>query len=385
MKKIAIVCNTDGALYNFRKPLIELHVNDGWEVQTFSNNFDNYFPELRKLNCTPNYVNFNKQNSLLENFRCTFSAISKIRKFNPDIIHIYTLQPIILLSIPLRIYGFDCIYSTVTGMGINFNVGNGPLTLKQKLILVILKISFYANRKIQVQNNYDYNFFIKYNVLSAGKILKVNGSGIYLKNRASDLSENKLSIYQKISFNLDPKKKIILFASRGLKEKGLFNFAEAAQIAQELNADFQFIHAGSYPEFMTKKEYEKFAKIHNFLILGYVKEISSLFKISDVIVLPSLYREGTPKSLIEAIYFNKIILTNNIPGCNETVIDGANGWLCEPGNSYDLVAKILKVSSMDNDLVRRTNNYLIKKYDVEKLYEINNKMYNLNTKNNDKL
>jgi N,N'-diacetylbacillosaminyl-diphospho-undecaprenol alpha-1,3-N-acetylgalactosaminyltransferase len=126
---------------------------------------------------------------------------------------------------------------------------------------------------------------------------------------------------------------------------------------------------------MTVVEYEDYAKNHNFLSLGYVKEIHNLFRIADIVVLPSLYREGTPKSLIEAIYFNKIIITNDIPGCNETVIDGANGFLTSPGNTNDLVSKILKTKNLDLSLVKKTNDFLLQKYDIVQIYDLNKRMY----------
>ena len=160
-----------------------------------------------------------------------------------------------------------------------------------------------------------------------------------------------------------------------MKEKGLFHFAESAKTISEINSDFQFVHAGGYPEFMTKSEYENFAKKHKFIVLGYVKHIESLFRVSDVIILPSLYREGTPKSLIEAIYYNKIIITNDIPGCNETVIDGANGWLSKAGNTNELIAKILKINELDVSLVKKTNDFLINKYDIKNIYNLNKLMY----------
>jgi N,N'-diacetylbacillosaminyl-diphospho-undecaprenol alpha-1,3-N-acetylgalactosaminyltransferase len=378
MRKIAIICNTDGAVYNFRKPLIELHIKDGWEVQSFSNDYGNYFAELRKLKCIPNRINFQKKNNIFSNLSCIFSTLSLIRKYNPDVIHIYTLQPIILLSIPLRIFGFKLIFSTVTGMGMNFDIDNGPLSMKQKIILFMLKLSFKANQKVQVQNYFDYDFLLKNKVVKSDKIVKINGSGMNIETRGKEITkvDRDFSVLKK--FNLNPEKKIVLFASRGLKEKGLIQFAEAAKIISDLYPEFQFVHAGGYPEFLTKMEYESFARSNNFMVLGYIKEISSVFKISDVIILPSLYREGTPKSLIEGIYHNKIIITNDIPGCNETVINGANGWLCKPGNTYDMIANILKVDKMDMDLVRRTNDFLILKYDVQMIYNLNKTMYNLN-------
>ncbi len=373
--KIAIICNTDGALYNFRKPLIQMHVNDGWEVHTYSNDYGNYFQELKNLKCEPNFVNFYQNNSLKQNIILVIRIISLLRKLKPDVIHIYTLQPIILLSIPLWICGFKNIFSTITGMGRNFDIYDKPLSKRQKFILFILKISLIVNKKIHVQNNFDKEFLLKYNVTSEIKLHKVNGSGIDISNRSNDLkiSEQNIDFCKKMNIGLD--KKIILFAARGLKQKGLHQFAETSKIISSLSSDFLFLHAGGFPDNMTVVEYEDYAKNHNFLSLGYVKEIHNLFRIADIVVLPSLYREGTPKSLIEAIYFNKIIITNDIPGCNETVIDGANGFLTSPGNTNDLVSKILKTKNLDLSLVKKTNDFLLQKYDIVQIYDLNKRMY----------
>tara|TARA_B100000787_G_scaffold165442_1_gene149325 strand:+ start:496 stop:1641 length:1146 start_codon:yes stop_codon:yes gene_type:complete len=374
-KKIAIICNTDGALFNFRKPLIQSHSSEGWEVHTLSNNYDNYFKELKELKCSPHLLKFNQKNSFLENLSVIKSAISIIKKIKPDIIHIYTLQPIILLSIPLKLIGCNKVFSTVTGMGRNFGIYDTPLTRKQKLILFALKLSFMANRKVHVQNNFDKEFFLNHNVIPSKKLTKVNGSGMDIMNRNKDLSSMKENSELAKKLNLNSNKRIILFPARGMSEKGLFHFAESARIVSEITSDFQFVHVGGYPDFMSKTDYEDFAKNHNYVALGYIKNIASLFLLSDVIILPSLYREGTPKSLLEAIYFNKKIITNDVPGCNETVIDGANGWLSKPGSTNDLVSKILKINDLNNDLVKKTNDYLVTKYNINKIYELNKLMY----------
>ena len=194
-------------------------------------------------------------------------------------------------------------------------------------------------------------------------------------NRNKDLSSMKENSELAKKLNLNSNKRIILFPARGMSEKGLFHFAESARIVSEITSDFQFVHVGGYPDFMSKTDYEDFAKNHNYVALGYIKNIASLFLLSDVIILPSLYREGTPKSLLEAIYFNKKIITNDVPGCNETVIDGANGWLSKPGSTNDLVSKILKINDLNNDLVKKTNDYLVTKYNINKIYELNKLMY----------
>ena len=370
MKKVLIICNTDGALYNFRLPLIRRHIRDGFEVTTFSNDYDSYFHELIKEGCKPIKFNFHKSNSIISNGKVVMKALKEIKNIKPDIIHIYTLQPIILLSIPFRLAGYKNIYSTVTGLGSNFNINVKNYSIKQTLILLLLKFSFKANKSVLVQNNFDYNMFLEKKIVPKKKLFKTNGSGIDLK------VENAIESLKESRIKSSMAEKIVLFPSRGLKEKGLEIFAQVAKIVTQIDSQFKFIHVGGLPEYMTKNEYLLFAKEHNFEVHGYQKNIDSYFRSCEIVLLPSMYREGTPKSLIEAIYFNKKIITSNIPGCQETVIHDCNGFLVEAGDVNSFVSFILKSPLLDEKLKNQANIYLLKKYDVENIYKTHLELYN---------
>lgn len=368
MKKLAIICNTDGALFNFRRPLIQKHLNDGAIVNTYSNDYDNYFKELKTIGCNPVKINFHVKNNFLENIQLIFTVLKHILKFKPDIIHIYTLQPAILLSIPLFLVGMRNIVTTITGMGRNFDINPNKINLKQRLILMVLKICLKFNKSVIVQNRVDYNMFLKNRIVNKNKLVRTSGSGIEIPDN-HNLSMTSTNHYEQNS------KKMVLFPARGIKEKGIEIFAEVAKTISSIDNSFEFIHAGSYPEYMSKNEYEEYAKTNNFTPLGYLKNIKKLYLQCHIVFLPSMYREGTPKTLIEAIFFNKIIVTSRIAGCEETVIQGLNGFKGVPGNIHDFVSYIQRTEEISDKQKTNTNKFLLKKYDINKLFELHKNIY----------
>lgn len=369
MNRIAIICNTDGALYNFRRPLLEKHLKTGVEVNTYSNDYDNYFKELKTIGCNPHKINFHVENNFMENIRVIISVVKYILNFKPNIIHIYTLQPIILLSIPLYFVGMRNVVSTITGMGRNFDILPKKINRRQRFILKLLKICLHFNKAVIVQNEVDFKMLLENRIVKKNKLIRTSGSGIEIpKNH--DLSVTSKNHIEK---NL---KKLVLFPARGIKEKGIDIFAEVAKAFSSIDNTFEFIHAGSYPKYMSESEYLEYAKMNNFKALGYLKNMTSLYEKCHVVFLPSMYREGTPKSLIEAIFYNKIIVTSRIAGCEETVIQGLNGYKCEPGNIFDFIACIKRTEEISDVQKTNTNKFLLQKYDVEDLFETHLHIYN---------
>jgi N,N'-diacetylbacillosaminyl-diphospho-undecaprenol alpha-1,3-N-acetylgalactosaminyltransferase len=131
-----------------------------------------------------------------------------------------------------------------------------------------------------------------------------------------------------------------------LYEKGINEFYNASKIVSKLSDDYIFIHLGSesHQSRMDKASLEKKAKENSLYFLGYKSNIQDYMTASDVVVLPSYYREGVPRSLLEALALDKYILTTNRPGCKEVVINDWNGKLFEAKNHKDLASKVLSLS-----------------------------------------
>jgi N,N'-diacetylbacillosaminyl-diphospho-undecaprenol alpha-1,3-N-acetylgalactosaminyltransferase len=138
--------------------------------------------------------------------------------------------------------------------------------------------------------------------------------------------------------------------------------------------EFVFIHLGlidtASAGFLSGDSIKDYAAKSGVFYLGFVENIRDYISASDIMVLPSIYREGTPRSLIEALALGKVIVTTDMPGCRETVIDGWNGFFCKGGDINSLVSKILAI---DNKFIlqatERSRNLCLVKYDSTLLIE----------------
>ena len=183
-----------------------------------------------------------------------------------------------------------------------------------------------------VQNKDDYIFFKK-KIWTRKKNLHFN--------TASGINLNKYKISK------EPKGKIIfLFASRILKDKGIVELIEASKKLSKIAKNFELYIAGNIdsqnPSSFSLEEIKSWEAYNYLKYLGYVNNMNELYKKVHIAILPS-YREGLPKGLLEAAACGKPIITTNVTGCRDVVIDGKNGILVNPKDSDDLFLAMKKM------------------------------------------
>jgi len=248
----------------------------------------------------------------------------------PDIIHLVTIKPYLYGGIISRLVGIKSIVSAVTGLGSLFHHND----LKSKIIRFILtpffKIAFnHKNQKVILQNNDDANYLIKWGVLSSNKIEIIKGSGINLNSFKEFKEKNGL-----------PK---VCLASRLLKDKGIYDFISAAKIIKERKINAQFLIAGDLdlmnPSGLSVDDLKKIKEENYVGVIGYEKNIAKLYSESHIVCLPS-YREGLPKSLIEAAAASRAIVTTDVPGCRDAIIANKTGLLVPVKNPKKLADAI---------------------------------------------
>ncbi len=328
-QKILMICNTDAALCTFRYPLIQKLKKDGYIISTISSKSE-YHKELESFVQTAHYVN-------IDNSLNPFSLIKLIRSLyhiilveKPDIVHNFTHKPCIYGTIAARKANVKKIYSTITGLGRVFTYH----TLKHKFLQQIMYFQYnYSQKyatKVFFQNTDDLNQFVSKKIIPAEKALLTNGSAIDLEvYTLSDFEEKKAfrSFIEKECDANFANKPIVIFPARAIIEKGVEYFYEAAEKMNKQSNNYIFIHLGG-PYGKSKYSEEnllKKAKHAGVYYLGYRTDIKNFLMGSDIVVLPSFYREGVPHSLIEGMALGNIILTTDLPGCRETVEQNYNG------------------------------------------------------------
>jgi len=350
-KKILMICNTDGALYNFRKPIIEEFIKNGHELYSITSSQSpegSYIERLQNLGVKTHIVEFDNSVGMFKNLSI-YGQISKhIKIIKPDVVHNFTHKPAIFGSLAARFNGVKKIFVSITGLGNLFtNDDFKTMVLRNILLLQYRVVSRFIN-VIFFQNPDDRNDFVNKKIITLEKTRLTPGSGINVNEFKSSVEE-KLQ-YRKLlaeEIGCDLENKIILLCpARALYEKGINEFYNASKIVSKLSDDYIFIHLGSesHQSRMDKPSLEKKAKENSLYFLGYKSNIQDYMTASDVVVLPSYYREGVPRSLLEALALDKYILTTNRPGCKEVVINDWNGKLFEAKNHKDLASKVLSLS-----------------------------------------
>jgi len=253
-------------------------------------------------------------------------------KIKPDYVLSYTIKPVIYGLLAAKILGINHRFALITGLG---SVFNGGKNRTNKLLLLIVstlyKISLFFSKAVMFQNPDDRALFGQYKIVCPNKSYVVNGSGV------------DLSFYK---FAKPPSKITFLLLSRLLNSKGVGVYFEAAKILKKRYPKIKFCLAGEIDalnkDSISRIELNSLIESDVINYYGQLSDVRSAIADCSVFVLPSFYREGVPRSILEAMSMGKAIITTKTPGCKETVTDGENGYLIQPESVLELSMSMMK-------------------------------------------
>ncbi len=328
-KKILISLNTAWNLLNFREGLIHGLISSGFEVIAVAPQ-DKYVSGLESLGCR--FVHLEMDNHGKHPVRdflllWRYWRLLKIEK--PDLCLFYTIKPNVYGSLASTICGIPFI-NNVSGLGAVF-IHGGWL---RWFVSALYKFAFRNSSRVFFQNNDDLGLFLEKKLVKVALTGLLPGSGINLHRFTPVDDSNKKPCNTPFRF---------LLIARILKDKGVIEFVGAARLLKDSGIEGEFCLLGildvQNPAAISR------AQMNEWMIQGYVKyigvsdDVREQIASADCIVLPS-YREGTPRSLLEAAAMAKPIITSNVAGCKEVVEHGVNGFLCEAKNAQDLALRM---------------------------------------------
>lgn len=294
-----------------------------------------------------------------------FETLKSIRKLlkeiSPDKVFVFQAKMISYGSMAAESLGIKEIYTLIAGVGSVF-LGK---TLKEKMVMYTMsylyKQAFRRSKKIFLQNNDDKDLLIDKGLLKDDKIVMIHGSGV------------NLDIF---SVSELPDKPTFLYIGRLVKDKGVGEYLKACQmIKTEYNKKVRCLLVGPYdtnPTALKPKELQTFIDEGVIEYFGEQTDVRPFIRQCSVFVLPS-YREGTPKTVLEAMSMGRAIITSNAPGCKETVINGVNGYLTEVKNTKDVAEKMKELIEHPNLVTTmglKSREMAVDKFDVRKVNHI---------------
>lgn len=329
--RLIIAVNSSWNLLNFRTGLIRALVDAGYEVVAVAPP-DAYAKRLIVLGCRFIPLSMDTQGTHPgRDFLLFWRFFFLFWRERPDIYLSYTVKPNIYGSIVAHIFGVPVI-NNITGLGTVF-IKKNWLTY---LVRFLYRLALSRSTKVFFQNEDDRKLFIMENLVAESIADRLPGSGI-------DLAHFTLS-----PLPGGPPLRFLLIA-RMLRDKGVYEFVEAARILKHcgINADFYLLGALDLqnPTAITRKQIDDWVGEGIVKYLGISDDVRTQIKLADCVVLPS-YREGVPRSLLEGAAMGRPIIATDTAGCRDVVDNGLNGYLCQIKNATDLAEKIYKVTSL---------------------------------------
>jgi glycosyltransferase involved in cell wall biosynthesis len=261
--------------------------------------------------------------------------------------------------------------SAVCGLGVLFDEEHVQ-SFMTRSILKVLRLTHKKKRlSVIFQNNDDKAIFLNAKIIKEEQCAFTNGSGINLQNY--DYTEEPQD---------GPVK--IIFTARMVEDKGTLVLVEAAKkLEPDYKGKVQFLLCGgldSNPNGITKEMLESKCDGEYIQWLGYRKDVLELLKQSHIMAFPSWYREGLPKSVIEAEAIGRPVVTTDSVGCRDTVIDGKNGFMIPIKDSEALATALKKL--IDNPEMRQTmgrnaREFAVGKFDIKDVVKVHIDIYKL--------
>jgi len=370
--RILIIASYAPSLINFRGSLLHALTSLGHQVSVSAQfrgiEHSDTLQKLKSIGVRTNSVSFDRGGlNPIADMLCLLRLLVVIRKCEPDCILAYTVKPIVYAGLAMQIHGLlrrrrpIHFVALITGLGFAFTQGDAGVfrSALRYFMQYLYRASLRSAGSIIFQNPDDMAEFCSMNLLPANaRVERIWGSGVDLK----------LFTPQPL-----PEQPIFLLLARLLADKGIREYICAARLVKVIFPSALFRLAGmldTNPSSITRDELNQWISEGVIEYLGDLSSVQPALAACRFYVLPS-YREGTPRSVLEAMATGRPILTTNAPGCRETVIDGVNGFLVPPRNSEALANAMLRLieqpESETHRMAQASLNLARERFDVHKV------------------
>ncbi len=356
--RVMVVGGHADSLIHFRGPLLRRLVAEGHDVTACAPDAGaDVRRELAALGIAYRHVPIQRAGMNPMRDVGTVRALTALyREVQPDLVLTYTIKPVIYGSLAARLSRVPRICSLITGLGYSF----GTATLRQRalnpVVQSLFRFALAHNEVVFFQNPDDLRQFVDAGLASDRQAVLVNGSGVDLEHfRVAPLPEGTPTF---------------LLTTRLLWEKGVGEYVEAARTLKAKYPTARFRLLGPLdpnPAAVSRAQLDAWSAEGVIEYLGSTNDVRPAIADTSVFVLPSAYREGTPRSILEAMAMGRAIITTDAPGCRETVRGDENGFLVPVSDSIALASameRFLRDPGLVAPMGMRSRAIAEEKYDV---------------------
>ena len=343
MRKLFIVVNEDSFFLSHRKDIAVRAKEEGYDVTIVASDTGKA-GEIRSSGLKFHDLPINKTGLNLREEAKTLSYLYRlIGQERPDIVHLVGMKLILWGGLAARLRNVRLTVSAVSGLGVMFSpeYNRGLRKLMSGGVLAVMRFIHKSGRAYCIfHNTEDLELFVRNRIVSREYCVRTMGSGINLNEYkySPEPQEGKIRI---------------LFTARMVEDKGVLVLIDAAEkLRAEYGDRVEFLLCGGLetnPLAVSKEKLEELCDGVYIQWLGRRSDVLQLLEQSHIFAFPSYYKEGLPKSCIEATAIGRPVITCDSTGCRDTVIDGETGFLVPVKDSDSLAAK-LKVLLDDSDL-----------------------------------
>lgn len=335
-KKVLLITNETSTVINFRKEFIKYLLDHNNNVVVISGDNEKE-SEIKRMGVQFECVPFsNRSKNPFRFFSLKTKFCKVIKKYNPDIVFTFQIKPNIVGCMSSKKAGIKNVFSMVEGLGDPFQ----PKTLFDrfvlKIIVMLYKIAFKSSKMVFFLNNFDKEVFVKRKIIDSKKAVVINGIGI-------DTAANR-------PVEILTSEKNVLMLSRLIVNKGVLDYCLLAKEVHKTRKDIHFYLYGKESQ-LTANDLKTFIDNGDILYGGEINEVENAYKNSRIYISTS-YREGFPRTLLEAMAFGIPTFATNVVGNNSAIINNKTGYLFELGQMTSFANAIINKIDNTQDLDR---------------------------------
>lgn len=326
--KIVVLSSHTPSLFWFRMDMMKAFLSKGYNIYALANESEDNWAEKFEANGIKYQQIYVQRNGLnpVQDWKTLKSIKEKLKIIRPQKIFTFQAKTVIYGALAANGIGITEVYPLIAGMGSVFISSTIKSRLVRKVMVYLYKKSMEKCPVVFFQNHDDEKIFRDCGIVNKQKVVLLHGSGV----NSDTFLPSPL-----------PGKVAFLCISRLIKDKGVLEYLEACKKIKAEYPDIRCLLVGPFdtnPSALKPKDLEKYTKV-GIEYFGEQEDVRPYIAQSSVFVLPS-YREGTPKTNLEAMSCGRAVITTDAPGCRETVTDGENGFLIPVKNTTAVCEKM---------------------------------------------